>query len=158
MAQVKKLSVAKVFGKVDLEALIKADGQRMHCGRYMGIASGVKTGVSDYGVWKALTGSFEGVSPDGEVSAAPYLFLPEVAQIPIELALAAGSQAVSFAVDVFVKYAKDSQTKYEYTFESVIPPSQDDPMQKLKAQVAALALPAPTKAAEPAPAAKTAKK
>lgn len=155
MPQVKKLSVATVFGKIDLKAVINSDAP-VPVMRVFGMAVGTKTGTSAYGEWTALVGRFKAVNlATGEESEAAQLFLPEVALIPLKVALAqAGNQAVTFAVDIFVK--KSTNTKpggvpYEYTFENVRPVEEDDPLVRLEAEIAknAPALPAPAAGKKP---------
>ena len=145
MAQVKKLSVAKVFGKIDIAALMTVvngvatpSESPMHVMRIGGLATGTKEGVSDYGNWKALQGDFVAYSAkDGAEQRAPYAFLPDVALVPIEVALAqANTSGVRFLIDVFVKYDAESSTKYVYTFEPVVKPQGEDPVAQLLAMAA----------------------
>jgi hypothetical protein len=171
MPQVKKLSVAKVAGKITAATVMTViDGKPapnpnpVFVMRAGGVASGIKTGVSDYGPWKCLTGDFVAYGPDGVEQRAPYLFLPEVAQIPIETALTNNQgAAVTFLVDVQVKADKESSVGYVYTFEPVVRPGGADPIAALLAQAAplkvgdktfggALALEAPKDDPAPAPA------
>ena len=60
MAQVKKLSVATVFGKIDLKALVKADeaGTPIKIMRVVGSAVSTKQGETAYGPYTALLGQF----------------------------------------------------------------------------------------------------
>ncbi len=175
MPQVKKLSVAKVAGKITAATVLTViDGKPapnpnpVFVMRAGGVASGIKNGVSDFGPWKCLTGDFVAYGADGEEQRAPYLFLPEVAQIPIENALAQNpGGAVTFLIDVQVKHDAASSGGYVYTFESVVRPGGADPIAALLAQAAPLKvgektfggalLPAPAPAEEPAPAPEGAK-
>lgn len=155
MPQVKKLSVATVYGKVDLEKLFAAPDKQIHVMRVIGQAVGSKSGESNYGPWTALTGRFRATNPEtGEVMEAAQLFLPEVALIPIQVAMSNG--AATFAIDVFAKKAESTKpggSPYEYTWEPLIEPTDDDPLTRLQAQVnATKALSAPTPAPAPAPA------
>lgn len=146
MAQVKKLSIAKVFGKVTAALLMVAgaDGKvvpnptPVRLMRIGGVATGTKTGVGDYGPWECLTGEFVAYSAkDGEEQRAPYAFLPDVALIPITVALKATPGAsVQFLIDVFAKHSTESATGYEYTFEPVVKPQGEDPIARLLAQAA----------------------
>ena len=154
MPQVKKLSVATVYGKIDIKTIVNASAP-VPLMRVFGMAVGTKTGTSAYGDWTALVGRFKAINLDtGEESEASQLFLPEVALIPLKVALAqAGNQSVTFAIDVFAKQATNTKpggVPYEYTFENIREPSEDDPLVRLAAEIAASpkALPAP--AAEPA--------
>ncbi len=157
MAQVKKLSIATVFGKIDLEALIKAPEQAQKCMRVIGRAVGVKEGMSSFGDWKALQGQFQATNlATGEVFEAATLFLPDVAMTPLLVALSTeGSRGVEFAIDVSVKYVKNGKpggVPYEYTWEPLLPPDASDPIARLSARLVELGkLPAPD--AKPADAA-----
>lgn len=148
MAQVKKLSIATVVGKIDLKEVINAD-KPIPLMRAYGMAVGVKTGTSNYGEWTALVGQFKCVNlKTGEVSEAAQLFLPEVALVPLRVALMQNdNRAVRFALDVKVQPAKNSKpggVPYEYTFDNVLPPAEDDPLLALEAEIAKVAaLPAP---------------
>ena len=159
MAQVKKLSVATVYGAIDLEKLIAAskvgDGS-MPLMQVIGNAIGQKTGQSSYGDWTALTGQFQATNLEtGEVSEAAQLFLPEVALIPLQVAMASPeARGVEFAITVSAKYAKSAKpggVPYEYTWTPLLPPDANDPITRIKARLLALAPPA-AKAADPAPA------
>lgn len=146
MAQVKKLSVATVFGKIDLKKLIAADekGETVPVMRVMGSAIGTKTGDSNFGPWTALQGQFKAINLDtGETSEAATLFLPDVALTPILVGLAApGARGVQFAIDIHAKYAADAKpggVPYEYTFVPLLPAEDTDPIKQLELRLLALA-------------------
>jgi hypothetical protein len=148
MKQVKKLSVATVYGKIKLSELMTK--KEMIVMRVIGSAVAVKKGISSFGEWTALQGKFRASNPStGEVQESATLFLPDVALIPVQVALSAGAQAVEFAIDVSVKYVAEEEghkpggSPYEYSFASLIEPSDDDPIARLEAKLKA-ALPAPT--------------
>jgi hypothetical protein len=150
MPQVKKLSVATVYGKIDLKALFNSDAP-IHVMRVYGQAVQTKTGESSYGEWTSLLGQFRALNPaTGESFDGATLFLPDVALIPVQVALSQG--ATSFAIDLFVKQSANTKpggSPYEYSFSHVLPPTDDDPIKRLEVQMEAMkALPAPT---EPAP-------
>ena len=164
MAQVKKLSVATVYGKIKLSELMdpkNKDGFPVM--KVYGSAVSIKKGMSSFGEWEALQGRFKAVNPaTGEISEAATLFLPTVALVPIHVALnAPDARGVEFAIVVRVKFSEESQTKYEYSWEPLLPPSEDDPIQRLEKKMLALAGPkAPAETVNesgPAPAAKKTK-
>lgn len=109
----------------------------------IGIANGIKSGMSTYGEWLALTGQFEAMNLEsGEAFVAPQVFLPE----PLNGLIAAkirtpdeNGQPVSvrFAVEVGVKPAKTTMG-YEYTVRELVDASENDPLADLRE-----ALPAP---------------
>ncbi len=169
MAQIKKLSIKTVCGPVDVKKLIAAPGEKMDLMQVLGNAVAIKNGTSSFGEWTALEGVFEATNiATGEISAASVLFLPDVALIPLRVALSAeGARGVEFAIKIGVKYVNDAKpggSVYEYTWEPLLPPSDTDPISRLKAKL--LALPAPegfTPVSKPenktsAPAAKAGKK
>ena len=145
MAQSKKISVATVYGKIKLsELMVKKTIPLMEV---FGVAVKVVTGISNFGEWSALQGKFEARNMEtGEIHQAPQVFLPNVALLPIQVALAQGS-AVSFAIRLSAKYvAEDAGHKaggapYEYTFDSMVPPAADDPLEQMRTRLLALAAP-----------------
>lgn len=155
----KKISVATVFGKVDLKELLKAPGETIKAMRVLGLAISSKTGMSSYGEWTALLGQFQATNlATGEVFSGSTLFLPEVALTPILVALSsANARGVEFAIDVHVKYVNDAKpggSPYEYTFVPLLAPDANDPVSRLAAKVAALRIEGPKDDAAAAPAAK----
>lgn len=167
MPQVKKISVATVSGAIDLKKLFKhhednGDDAPLPLMRVIGQAVGLKIGTSAYGDWTALVGRFKATNLEtGEVSEASQCFLPEIAMVPIQVALANASQggSVTFAIDVSVRAIPANKRKlggvaYEYTFDPVIEPNDDDPLVALERQIQAgpkaLAFGAPAAAAAPA--------
>ena len=140
---IRKISPKNICGKLDKPEKATA------LYHVIGIASGTKTGNSDYGQWIALKGQFEATNvATGEVSAAPICFLPE----PLNSMIAAkldetdkdGNQvnsSVQFAVEVGYKPA-DNAYGYEYTTKEIIESDQADPLAALRNE-AKKALPAP---------------
>ena len=152
MANTKKLSVATVYGAIDLKKLIGAPDSTLKIMRVIGLAVGVKQGTSPYGEWTALMGQFEATNSEtGESFSAATLFLPDVALIPIQIALSQEStKGVEFAIEISAKYSNNSKpggSAYEYVFDALLPPDQNDPISRMKARLFALAAPA-----DPAPA------
>ena len=120
---VKKISVATVFGRIKAEtiAALKESGEYKVVGRFYGVANAVKTGVSQYGAWTALIGTFRGVNAEtGEVFDGSQLLLPMgLVQAPAA-ALANGADSVSLAFDIKIKHREIAgQDKYEYSAEPV---------------------------------------
>lgn len=144
MQQIKKVSVAKVFGKLkiaDLMAIKNGDEfGDLDVMQVVGVAVGTKAGESDYGDWLALTGDFEATNPKtGEVFRSAICFVPDVALTPIQVGLAQeGARGVRFAIMVTARFNEDVSTKYEYGFRPLIPAAADDPIAQIKAQMLAL--------------------
>lgn len=144
---IKKLSVNKVIGgKPKIASIVKffqenTTSPAMPLARFFGTANGTKHGVSDFGEWTCLTGQFRAVNLDtGETFDSGVCFLPDVAQDLIIGALGSGS--VDFAFDIGVVLDDDSATGYVYTASPLLQ-EENDPISRLEAKIAALALPAP---------------
>lgn len=149
MAQIKKLSVATVCGKLDVKAILNS-AEPIKLMRVIGQAVDQKRGESSYGDWTALLGRFKATNlATGEISEAATLFLPEVALIPLQVALAAGP--VMFAIEISVKSAtnvKPGGSVYEYTWEPLLPPTDSDPIKQMEERLLALSAPASKLAGE----------
>lgn len=148
MAQVKKLSVATVFGKIKLSELMAAPNQTLKIMRVIGMATGTKSGTTSYGEYSALQGQFRAIHPTtGETFDAGTLFLPDIALVPIKAALAGGAQGVEFAIDVSAVYVAEKEgfkaggSPYEYTFENLLPMGGDDVLARMQSKLLALAAP-----------------
>ena len=165
MANVKKLSVATVFGKPTLAALVAAQekGKSLPAMRAAGFAVGFKSGESSFGAFTALQGDFACWPLDadgktvGEPSQSSTLYLPDIALTPILVSLGQGAQSVRFAIDIAFNVVPEDKRKpggsiYEYTFVNVLPPDTASPMAGLLADIAAAApaLTAPVPANETA--------
>ena len=141
----KKISVAKVFGKINAVIVAKAENGILEIGRFFGSASGVKTGVSDFGEWTALTGQFRAINKQtGEVFDSGVCFLPDVALDLIVGQLNGGAQAVDFAFDINAVLDETVQVGYSYRAIPILETSAESPISRLEAQMAKMAaLPAP---------------
>lgn len=127
---VSKISVAKCHGKLDKKNLPKGAILRV-----AGIATGTKTGTSNYGPWTALTGDFYAVNLEsGEEFRAGKAFLPSTALGLVEGALSDSPEGVEFAFDFGVKAAENA-IGYEYTVKPVVKAKESDRMAQLLAQV-----------------------
>lgn len=160
--QIKKLSAATIYGKIDLKKLLAAPDERLELFTVLGLAVGQKSGMSAYGEWTALMGQFEATNVEtGETFAGAQLFLPDVALVPLQVALSAeGSRGVEFAIKISAKYAKSDKAggaAYEYTWEPLLPPDNNDPVTRLKARLLALTDESQKGGDAPAPAAAPAK-
>ena len=131
---VKKLSIASIHGPLTKEEkeTIKA-GDSIFVGRFFGVATGSKTGTSQYGPWTSLTGSFAGINSDGEEFRAAQCLLP--LGIPETIAAQLAQDSVSevhFSVDIFAKYKKiGNEDGHEYFSKSHETPSAEDPLIKM---------------------------
>jgi len=142
-ALTKKLSVAKIYGKINVRKLPE-DGSVVNLFNVIGVAVGTKSGTSDFGDWTGLVGQFEATNLEtGEKFASANLFLPDVAQGLIEAQLAnSENHQVQFAFVIGAKADESSSVGYTYTAQPVLPPDAKDPLADLRASVLALAAPA----------------
>jgi hypothetical protein len=145
MAQAKKISVATIYGKINLKELMAAG--KLPVMIVMGTAIVVKSGESQFGDWRSLLGTFRAIHPTtGEITEAPQVFLPDVALIPIEVSLSA-SRGVQFAIRVLAQYVADNPGRkaggapYEYIWEPLIEAAEDNPLDTLMRRVDAKLLP-----------------
>ena len=145
-ALTKKLSTAKIVGKVNVRKLPE-DGTIVNLYTVIGVAVGTKSGTSDFGDWTGLVGQFEAVNLEtGEKFASANLFLPDVAQGLIEAQLAnAENHQVQFAFVIGAMADSNSPVGYAYTAQPILQPDAKDPLADLRASV--LQLEAPKKAA-----------
>ncbi len=182
--------MARLSGKLTAKALgwdriaigsetkkVPAEGGRVHLGRIVGIASGLKQTINgDTGeIQNGLKGQFRGLStrddkgvilegPTGVTVTAGVCYLPGGIQEMIEGALAAAQESdaratVQFAIDLFAIPATN-KAGYSFDAENLVEASEADPLDALltsAATIAAAALPAPegeTEATAPAEKAK----
>lgn len=155
-SQVKKLSVSAVYGKIKLAALMKTDTDGapvpVHCMDVFGVAAKRETGSKEMAgeqrTWTALKGTFEARNPEtGETFASATLYLPDVALLPLLLAMdASANGVVDFAISVFATLNEDSPVKYEYSWKPLLPPSESDPLERVRQRLLAL----PSASAAPA--------
>lgn len=109
-----------------------------------GIASKLRTGVTDKGPWTSFKGQFEAVTPDGEVFVSGQVFLPQPFEDMLMSSLQQAQQtddkaSVQFAVKVFCvppPKGKPSATGYEYRCESLIDSVESSPLADLRHKVA----------------------
>lgn len=114
-----KIIVGKRIGKIDAPKDLFT---------VIGIATGTKTGQSNYGEWTGLRGQFEVTRcEDGKVLQAPLMILPDAAMAALE-----GSAWPSqFAFLVRVVPSMNG-AGFEYEVVQVVPPSPHDPLSDLR--------------------------
>lgn len=152
MAQIDiKKKVTSAFGMkapAVLVAITEAGG-RLYSGRLVGIASGIKEGVTEYGQWTALIGQFQFTDRFGIVTRAVQAFGPDIVIMPAVAALQSGAKSVNIAVDVFGVADDKSPVGWSYTCGSAITESETDPLALLLSAASQVAAPEPV--ALPAP-------
>lgn len=113
----KKLSVATVYGEISKDSESVANSSPII--RVFGIASGIRTGQSNFGDWVAFTGDFGAINLEsGEAFRGPQVFIPQPAQGMLEAALSK-SDNVEFAFEIGVKPSKKGSMGYEYTVRPI---------------------------------------
>lgn len=150
----KKLSMRSVTGsKKEMLALAESGkGKPVLAARFMGMATGIKTGEGDNGPWLALTGEHKGINAaTGEEVRSPVCFMPSPAGELVAAQLAQeGVNTVNYAFDVLVIEDETSAVGYVYETKTLMEVSEADPLNALEASLSAapLALAAPEKDAK----------
>ena len=136
---VKKLSVKTLIGPIQ-----KPDeGKTVKLCRFIGIAKSLKTVSTAFGESTGLLGDFVGVNLEtGEQSRSAVLYAPQILIDMIAPQIEQGN-AVEFAFDICVTGDKSVAVGYRYSLDTVLAPSENDPMEKLLSAVNSLVLPAP---------------
>ncbi|MBL0233288.1 MAG: hypothetical protein IPQ08_06445 [Chitinophagaceae bacterium] len=142
----KKISIAKVFGKVNAAVISKhGENGKLNLVRFMGSAQGVKEGVSDFGEWRALTGQFRAIALSGEnsgaISDSAVCFLPDVALDLVCAQLTGGASAVDFAFDISAVMDESVAVGYSYRATPLIEAEEESPISRLEKKLAALPAP-----------------
>lgn len=132
IAAVKKLTtkiiVGKKIGKID---------SRQQLYSIIGVATGLKTGESNYGAWTALVGRFEAErTADGQIFAAPLLLLPDEATAAPIISAVKIHEGVEFALVVTVEPTL-SAPGYVYDIVTVITPRKNDMLAGLRSALRA---------------------
>lgn len=138
-----KISAKKLIGKIAIPT------EKTPLFRVLGIASGSKTGESNYGPWTSFVGQFRAIrNSDGEVFQAGQCFLPAMAtNLMLPVVEQHGSTGVEFAFDVGVVPASTA-IGYEYFAEPIVESGETDALAALQKKVDMRALPSPEKKAK----------
>jgi len=143
----KTVDAKKITSKLMVGDTKKAEYGELY--RVIGSAISVKTGVSGFGEWTALLGQFQAWTDDKKVNANT-LFLPEVATIPIALALKKG-ETVDFGL-IISKVEADNAFGFEYLVQSIIPQKESTQLDDLRKKFDAYAKGVKPKELPPEPA------
>lgn len=135
-AIVKKLSIKGILGR---KPKVPEDGKVNWLVQFIGVATGMKTGSSNFGEWTALTGSFQGVNMEtGDVMRSGMCFMPDVALNLITPALGQkDTKGIEFAFNIGVKADEKSTIGYVYVAEPVLEASENDPLEMLTKKLGA---------------------
>lgn len=135
----KKLSTVKICGKVRAKDI--PEGGELDLYEVVGVASGVKSGTTDFGDWQALTGTFAAQNLEtGEQFRSGVCFLPDVGLDPILGQLGAGANAVEFGWVVGIQEDDDVVCGYSYYVRPLIAADENDPLKELTAKMTVRAL------------------
>ena len=135
MQLLKKLGAKQILGNVKkvVTENCKNDGDIYKAYSIYGIASGTKTGTSQFGDWMAYTGSFEAVNYiTGESIKSIQAFIPEPLNSIIKEGLLK-HETVQFAFTVSVKRRDDTKEGYEYLVEPHTNVTSTDELSQLRA-------------------------
>ena len=133
IAAVKKLTtkiiVGKKIGKIEARQALYS---------IIGVATGLKSGESNYGAWTALVGRFEAErTADGTLFSAPLVLLPEECSGAIIQAVRlAGGIGIEFAFSVAVEPTLTSPG-YVYDIATVVSPRRNDMLASLRSTLQA---------------------
>jgi hypothetical protein len=128
---IKKISTKTVFGDVVLADLPEKESKELI--RVVGIATGTQVGMSTYGEWTALKGSFQAINLDtGEEYRSNKCFVPDTITDGVAVALAQdNTKSVEFGVLVSVRRNPNVAKGYEYEVEPLLKMSESDPLESL---------------------------
>ncbi len=136
MQIIKKVSASTVVGntKVLRKFAESGDGKSVDIMRVVGVAIGVKSGMSPYGEWVALRGNFSAVNIDtGEEFRGSTLYVPDEITDMIAAQLSA-TTSVEFGVIIGVKES-DLAIGYEYVVTPLMDTGEADPIAALNARI-----------------------
>lgn len=157
---VKKITVKNVLGRKPSAALL-GDNDTFDVMTVYGTATKVESGTHDFGdgnvsEFEKFRGNFAAIRvSDGVEFRSGVMILPDVAGgvlAPVVKELGEGAEAVNFGFLVTMKKAETS-IGYEYLAEPLTKPSEHDPLDAIKGQLAGApgipALEAPPETAKP---------
>ena len=134
-----KIIVGKKIGKIEARTVLYS---------IIGVATGLKTGESNYGAWTGLLGRFEAErTADGAMFSAPLVLLPDEALSPIVSAVRASKDGVEFALIVSAEPTL-SAPGYVYDIVSVVAPRRNDMLAGLRNAMQAYVSELPTQTFE----------
>jgi len=151
---VKKLSAKVLVGQVKSYVKDLQNGQSVELFRVVGIAHGIKSGISNFGEWTSLMGQFVAEPLIGDKKGQRFrtgqLFLPDV-MLNMIAPLVADKANRGIELAFVVSAIKDdtANNDYFYSGDFLSDPAENDPLEALVAK----ALPAPEKVKEDKPAA-----
>lgn len=145
--QLRKITIATVYGTPDVEELIKLNGKSLKICKIWGVAGRMKPGANDFGEFVRFVGDFRAVNLNtGELFRSSVCLLPKFLEEDMAGAMASGADGatkqVEFGVEINVSFDKTAATKYVYNADSLIEPAESQALvaleQKMKLRPAAL--------------------
>ncbi len=136
MQIIKKVSASTVVGSTkELRKLAESGkGKSVDIMRVVGVAIGVKSGMSSYGEWVALRGNFSATNIEtGEEFRGSTLYVPDEITDMIAAQLSAAT-SVEFGVMIGVKES-DLIIGYEYVVTPLMDTGESDPIAAINARI-----------------------
>lgn len=136
MQIIKKVSASTVIGSTkELRKLAESgEGKSVDIMRVVGVAIGVKSGMSSYGEWVALRGNFSATNMEtGEEFRGSTLYVPDEITDMIAAQLSTAT-SVEFGVIIGVKES-DLVIGYEYVVTPLMDTGESDPIAALNAKI-----------------------
>lgn len=152
MKILKKITVRDVCGKITIDDIAKAksEGVLQLCD-IIGIARKARPGSTAMGEFVKFVGSFRAKNlQTGEIFSSGAVILPGAVPDLLYGALGETEGEVQFGFRVGIKYDENAIAKYVYEVESLLAPSEADPVELLASRISSGGqLPAPVQAEEP---------
>lgn len=166
---VRKLTVKSIGAQPNPKEMLEFEtvspGEVLELCTVIGRVNKIKPGVSDYGPFCRFIGLFKGVNlRTGDVYRSSACLLPKAIEEEIEAAFGMEVSSLDFGYKIGAKYDETSAKQYIYIIQSLMAPSETDPVEMLEKSMNLIALPSPASeptpatAAAPTPAKKAAKK
>jgi hypothetical protein len=143
---VRKITLGACGAQPDLEQIAKLQksGGTQPLLDVYGVATKYKPGQSNFGEYIAFLGQFRAVRhADKQAFESGKILLPKMLEESLWGVMGTEVSNVQFAFRIGVKYDKKSATQYSYTAESLLPPSESDPVAMLEKQLSGKLLSAP---------------
>lgn len=137
MELVKKITMRDIGAEKQLEKVAK-EGVTLDLANIAGVARGVKTGVSGFGEWNALTGDFLAINTETGIEfRSATLILPSIAQDIVINALKNADNGVDLAFTIYASPDKDPSGKirgkgYKFGARPLMQPKEADELARLK--------------------------
>lgn len=134
---VSKITVKNVYGKIDIEKLLKEKNKQIELMDVFGLVRKSVPGSSDYGDYVKFRGSFKAVNLEtGESVQSGALILPRIGEEVLQGAMSDDVNEVQFGFRIVAKYDADAVTKYTFQIIPLMNPAENDPLVLLESKIA----------------------